>query len=368
MRRLSCLLGHLNEERSEDQRLIRLEESGLRHRNSEITIGLSQVSGITQTNNTEQNAHHQIQSSVGEVKYVLENSILSKEHIHFYSENGFLVVPSLVPEDDINRYHQHFTDICNGTLPPSPYLTIMRDIQLVRETQHQPTRPTGEHTVTKFQDFQFDEIFFQYCLHPQILPYVQAFLGPNVRAMHTMLINKPPDLGSGTSRHPLHQDLYYFPFRPAERVVCSWTAMQEITKENGCLIVLPGSHQFPLLPHAYPKWEGGVNKAYHGVDTTTLPQEKLFHVEMKKGDTIFFHPLLIHGSGLNRSKGFRKAISCHYASSDCYFIDCNNTIQESIAHEAEEMAKKKLGFDVEFMELWKKKSRIVSGNNGIEFT
>jgi phytanoyl-CoA hydroxylase len=37
-------------------------------------------------------------------------------------------------------------------------------------------------------------------------------------AMHTMLINKPPDPGTLTSRHPLHQDLYYFPFRPADKV------------------------------------------------------------------------------------------------------------------------------------------------------
>jgi len=39
----------------------------------------------------------------------------------------------------------------------------------------------------------------------QILDYVECFLGPNIRAMHTMLINKPPDPGTQTSRHPLHQ-------------------------------------------------------------------------------------------------------------------------------------------------------------------
>jgi ectoine hydroxylase-related dioxygenase (phytanoyl-CoA dioxygenase family) len=27
------------------------------------------------------------------------------------------------------------------------------------------------------------------------------------------------------------------------------------------------------------------------------------------GDTVFFHPLLIHGSGTNRSPGFRKVNS-----------------------------------------------------------
>lgn len=29
----------------------------------------------------------------------------------------------------------------------------------------------------------------------QILKYVECFTGPNIMAMHTMLINKPPDAG-----------------------------------------------------------------------------------------------------------------------------------------------------------------------------
>jgi len=42
---------------------------------------------------------------------------------------------------------------------------------------------------------------------------------------------------------------------------------------------------------------------------------------MEAGDTVLFHPLLIHGSGSNKTQGFRKAISCHYASADCEWID-----------------------------------------------
>ena len=48
-----------------------------------------------------------------------------------------------------------------------------------------------------------------------MLDYVECFTGPNIMAMHTMLINKPPDPGTRTSRHPMHQDLHYFPFRSA---------------------------------------------------------------------------------------------------------------------------------------------------------
>ena len=48
--------------------------------------------------------------------------------------------------------------------------------------------------------------------------------------------------------------------------------------------------------------------------------EKRVHLEMEPGDTVFFHPLLLHGSGRNRSSGFRRAISAHYASAECRFL------------------------------------------------
>ena len=36
------------------------------------------------------------------------------------------------------------------------------------------------------------------------------------------------------------------------------------------------------------------------------PSHHRVHLEMEAGDTAFFHPLLIHGSGMNRTSGFRK--------------------------------------------------------------
>lgn len=114
---------------------------------------------------------------------------------------------------------------------------------------------------------------------------------------------------------------------------------------------------------------------YHGVRDYN-PQHPRVHLEMEKGDTVFFHPLLIHGSGMNQTQGFRKvqhppptsgpsteglvllllrwygltvtavflyvqAISCHYASADCYYIDVKGTTQENIAKEVGEIAARK---------------------------
>ena len=44
---------------------------------------------------------------------------------------------------------------------------------------------------------------------------------------------------------------------------------------------------------------------YHGVRDYD-PNSPRTHLIMEAGDTVFFHPLLIHGSGMNRTQGFRK--------------------------------------------------------------
>lgn len=48
------------------------------------------------------------------------------------------------------------------------------------------------------------------------------------------------------------KDLHYFPFRPANLIVASWTACVPITVDNGCLYVVPGTHVRELYPHTYP--------------------------------------------------------------------------------------------------------------------
>ncbi len=91
-----------------------------------------------------------------------------------------------------------------------------------------------------------------------------------------------------------------------------------MTKENGCLVVVPGSHQGELLPHENPDWEW-LNLAYFGAAGVGAHAERV-HLEMEPGDTVFFHPVLLHGSGQNRTEGFRRAISAHYASATCRFL------------------------------------------------
>ena len=180
---------------------------------------------------------------------VLPNDILSPDEVEFYNKNGFFVVRNLVSQEDLNIYYERFRQICMKEVK-IPGLLVMKDVSLVKSEFL-----ANERAVNKIQDYQNDDVLFSYCELPEILKYVACFTGPDITAVHTMLINKPPDAGTKSSRHPLHQDLHYFPFRPANRMVCSWTAMEKVHRDNGCLVVLPGTHHGELLQHVYPQWQ-----------------------------------------------------------------------------------------------------------------
>ncbi|ELK16928.1 Phytanoyl-CoA dioxygenase, peroxisomal [Pteropus alecto] len=288
-------------------------------------------------------------------RYTRDNNVLSLEQRKFYEENGFLIIKNLVSDADITRFRNEFERICRNEVKPTG-LRIMRDVTIAKSEY-----TLNEKVVTKIQDFQEDEELFRYCTLPEILKYVECFTGPNIMAMHTMLINKPPDTGKKTSRHPLHQDLHYFPFRPSNDIVCAWTAMEHVDRNNGCLVVLPGTHKGTLKLHDYPQWEKGVNMLYHGIQDYDENSERI-HLVMEKGDTVFFHPLLIHGSGRNQTQGFRKAISCHFADANCHYIDVKGTSQEKIEKEVITIMKKfqeTKGWTMK--DVWRFRARLVKG-------
>ena len=52
---------------------------------------------------------------------------------------------------------------------------------------------------------------------------------------------------------------------------------------------------------------------------------------MKAGDLLLFHPHTLHGSGENKSTGFRKSICVHFASAHCNYIDIKGTFHEELA-------------------------------------
>ncbi len=241
-------------------------------------------------------------------KYGQLSMRLTNEQIADYQEHGFLLLPDLIAESHLDRYEARFVAFATEVVEPAPEMIIMRDIMVVQGAV-EPATPM--HAINKLINFEDDPTLYGYSLETQLLACVRDLIGAEIFSISTNVFNKPPDVDG---RHPLHQDLRYFRIRPADKIVATWTALNTATNETGCLAVIPASHKGELYDHAYPDWEY-VNAGFFGIDTEKLGER--VHVEMQRGDTLLFHPLLIHGSGRNLSQSFRRAISSHYASSEC---------------------------------------------------
>ncbi len=239
---------------------------------------------------------------------------LDAEELAFYWENGYVVKRGLLPRADPDRWIERLDDIVNERVPKAPGMLVMKDVMIAKGKVEVGTRAEA---VAKIQDYEKDPVLDSYTTHPRILDAIECIVGHDVQTIHTMLINKPPNVDG---RHPIHQDLLYFPFRPADRIVASWTALERVNKENGCLVVVPGSHRGGLLTHENPPDIEDLNMGYFGAADVEDQLERRIHLEMEPGDTVFFHPVLLHGSGRNRTQGFRRAISAHYTALDVEWV------------------------------------------------
>lgn len=273
--------------------------------------------------------------------------LVSDEQRQFYDENGYLVIKGLLDFASLYNYKQRFLQFCKGTVDKG-------NITIVKEVSLRDKGVTGENLINKLHEIHFDDVFMTYTEHPRIISVVSQFIGSDIRVMNSMFINKPP----GSVSHPPHQDLYYFPFRPVEKIIAAWTAVDDVTVENGCLYVIPKSHKQGILyPHAPLT---GASRLYHGIKHSVpgSDQDPRVDLEMSPGDTVFFHPLLVHGSGANVSGRHRKSVTAHYASEHCEYINPRGTVQEDIAVEIETEAERR-GFRLSFEDTWKMKSKPV---------
>lgn len=243
--------------------------------------------------------------------------MLNEAQLTHYHDEGYVLLPNLVPEPDLAVYERRFEQLALKKAS-APDVKVMHDV-MVAKGAVEPA--TAMHAVNKVMNFEADAELYAYTQEPKLLAAVRSIIcaepvPPNeppegIFSISTNVFNKPPGVDG---RHPLHQDLRYFRIRPASKIVAAWTALNPTTRANGCLAIIPGSHRAALHAHGNPEWDY-VNAGFFAIEDIDLNAR--VHVEMARGDTLLFHPLLVHGSGRNRSNGFRRAISTHYAAASC---------------------------------------------------
>ena len=227
----------------------------------------------------------------------------SAEELSQYHDDGFVVRRALFSPEEIRRFDARFVELIAN--PPGPPMQIMRDVMVVKGA----VEPESDvHAVNKLFSFEDDPVLSAYSNHATLTACLASLFEESVFSVSTNVFNKPPGVDG---RHPFHQDLRYYRIRPADAIVGTWTALRPATRDTGCLAVLPGSHKQGLLEHGYPDWEYVNHGFFSALDVDWSDR---VHVVLEPGDTLFFHPLLLHGSGRNRSSDFRRAISAHFVA------------------------------------------------------
>jgi len=108
---------------------------------------------------------------------------------------------------------------------------------------------------------------------------------------------------------PWHQDASYW---GGATKVSAWVALDNAIPENGCLRVVPGSHDRLREHDNHPK-EG---KFDFRLDPSQLELSAAVDVRMSAGDVLFFHDLLSHSSHPNENGADRWSLIPTYRSGE----------------------------------------------------
>jgi ectoine hydroxylase-related dioxygenase (phytanoyl-CoA dioxygenase family) len=231
---------------------------------------------------------------------------ITAEQVRFFVEQGYLVVTGLVSADDVQRLKDDTIALARGAYPCAslePMPATMSDQQVL------------ENLLCIHQPHYVSPVMREFVAHPGIAAVLSRIVAAHlpwwdgaVKCMQSMLFVKPP----GKQGQAWHQDEIYIPTR--DRSLCgAWIAIDDATRQNGCLGVIPGSHRRGYL---HPFREHGIQNEFdgpmemHGFDEA---QEVL--VEVPAGSVVFFNGYTLHRSKKNRSRIYRRALVNHYMNS-----------------------------------------------------
>ena len=219
-----------------------------------------------------------------------------------YEHDGFVLIEDLLSPLEVETLKAEVFDIATG-----------------RRGEILGAKPQGERSVDEVNTdvlaihfpHKVSEPMRAAMRHPRIVEVLTALIGPNVKAMQTMMFVK----ASGKPGQAWHQDEAFIPTR--DRSLCGvWVALDDARIDNGCLWVHPGSHRpgvlWPMRPHDDPRFDASEEAVDHPFE-----REGGVPAEIRSGGAVFFNGYLLHRSLPNCAAGrYRRAFVTHYMSAE----------------------------------------------------
>lgn len=249
-----------------------------------------------------------------------ELQFLSSDQVHFFRENGFLVLEKLISEtvceglklragqilrDQKDEFDQAiFTTHDQEKTANAWFLGSGDKVRLFMEEEDDGG---PGHRVNKIGHALHD-------LDPEFNAFSrQAPLGAiahdigflNPLLVQSMYIFKQARIGGEVK---VHQDSTFLYTEP-QTCIGFWFAIQDANLENGCLWALPGGHKEALREKFHRKVDGAC--AFETLDSAPLPKTGYLPLEVPQGTLVLLHGNLPHYSEANRSDKPREAYAVH---------------------------------------------------------
>ncbi len=235
----------------------------------------------------------------------------------FFEKEGYLVVESLLSAEEveicqaeIHRLHQFAAGQESNTEK------VRADIAR-RHVQREPfaeDKTQGDRlpVLRKAENTrQYSDVFRDLARHPKLIAVVQELIGPDLLLFRSTLMFKPAFHGSS---HGLHQDSAYWPMEPPNLVTVS-IALNNATPENGCFKVIPKSHLWGMQ-----SWGHIARQQDAELTDRKEVAEQQMDVPLSAGSALFFHSLMVHGSGPNSTPNPRNTALYAYFSPQVRYV------------------------------------------------
>eukprot|EP00126_Sphaerothecum_destruens_P005365 Sdes_comp18722_c0_seq2m9054 len=260
------------------------------------------------------------------------NSFREKEK-KFFNENGYAVIPNFLTSeqcDILRRECDKLVDSFDPSQHPNCIFTTSekqnRDEYFITSGdkiryffEEKALNSDGKLIVPKNRCLNkighalhsLHPVFREYSSSPSIQNILKTLAYKHPAIAQSMYIFKQPKIGGEVNAH---QDSTFLRTKPST-VLGFWFALEDCTKENGCLWFIPGSHKKGEPERQFIRTDGGKSTKFIGAQQQF--DDKLFVCgEVKKGSLVLIHGAIVHKSGMNMSEKSRHIYTFHVIETD----------------------------------------------------
>jgi len=217
---------------------------------------------------------------------------ITPEQVHFFNDNGYLVVSGIVDAEELawmRAAYDRIFDAKAGREHGDQFDLAGTDEDDVEARLPQilsPSKYAPELLEGKFRE--------------RVLAVAHALLGNDAELGGDHAILKPAKTGAET---PWHQDEAYWDPSFDYRSFSAWIPLQHVTVENGCMWFIPGSHKLEVAPHH----SIGHDPRVHGLEAEGIDTSRAVACPIAAGYATFHLSRTLHYTGPNLSNGPRRA-------------------------------------------------------------